>query len=159
MDLFSVVHTLIELIRAIDAYSTFPKNLAESLKTLKDELTSTRGLLLQLEEFVKEESGDTTTSPSTITLINPSQSSLTMQLINNQGQLQVLQETLKNITAWLDALGSKSKFTTLLSILRVRSQDDLKKVNGFLGQLERCKSTANLVLSMAIRYEIKSIEQ
>ena len=159
MDLFSVVHTLIELIGAIDAYSTSSKNLAESLKTLKDELTSTRDLFEQLEELVREESGDTTTSPSTTTLANTSQSGPTMQLINNQGKLQVLQEILKSISAWLDALESKSKFTALPSMLRVRSQDDQKKVNGFLDQLERCKSTASLVLSVAIRYGIKSAER
>ena len=148
MDLFSVVHTLIELIGAIDAYSTSSKNLAESLKTLKDELISTHGLFEQLEVLVKEESDDTTSSPSTTTVTNTSQSGPTMQLIDNQGQLQLLKETLKSISAWLGALESESKSKKLFSTLRAWSRDDLKKVNGFLDQIERCKSTASLVLSV-----------
>ena len=66
MDPFSIVKALAELIGAIDAYSTSRKNLAESLKTLKDELTSTRDLFEQLEELVREESGDTTTTSTSI---------------------------------------------------------------------------------------------
>ena len=94
MDLFSVVHTLIELIGAIDAYSTSPKNLARSLKTLKDKLTSTRELLVELEELVKAETGDITPSPSPSTPLNSSPSGSTLQLIKDKGQLQVLQATL-----------------------------------------------------------------
>ena len=159
MDLFSVVHTLIELIGAIDACSTSSKNLAESLKSLKDELISTRGLLEQLEELVKEESGDTRTLSSNSTSANSSPTSPTLQLINNHGQLQVLQTTLDSISAWLDDLQSKSKSRKLLSMLQLRSPDDLKKVSEFLVELERCKSTANLVLSVAIRYENESAKQ
>ena len=95
MDPFSVVHTLIELIGAIDAHSTSPKSLARSLKALKDKLTSTRGLLVELEELVKAETSDITSSPS----------------------------------------------------------------HGFSVELESCKSTASLVLSLAIRYVHELAEQ
>ena len=159
MDLFSVVRTLMTLIGAIDAYSTSPKTLAASLKTLRDELTSTRGLFVRLEELVKEESGDTRTLSSNSTSANLNPSSPTLQLINNQGQLQVLQKTLDSISAWLDDLKSKSKSKKLLSMLQLRSPDDLRKASEFLVELERCKSTASLVLSVAIRYENESAEQ
>ena len=79
MDLLSVLHTVVELIRAIDAYSTSPKSLAASLKTLKDELISTQELLLELEELVKEESSDTRTSPSYSTAANYGQSDSTLR--------------------------------------------------------------------------------
>ena len=154
MDLFSVVHTLLELIGAINAYSTSSKSLAESLKTLKDKLSSTRGLLVKLEEFVQVESSHATPLPSHSTLENSSQSSPTMQLINDQCELQVLHTTLNDISAWLDALGSKSKLKKLWS-----PQDDQRKVNGFLVELESCKLTASLVLSLAMRYEHEPVEQ
>ena len=94
MDPFSVVHTLIELIGAIDAHSTSPKNLARSLKALKDKLTSTRGLLAELEELVKAETSDISSSRSYgSTLANSSQSIPTLQLIKDKGQIQVFQTT------------------------------------------------------------------
>ena len=152
MDLFSVVHTLIELIGAIDACSTSSKNLAESLKTLKDELISTRGLLEQLEELVKAETCGIIPSPSHSTLANSSQSGPTLQLIKDKGQLQVLQMALDGISTWLDTLQlqSKSKLKRLL-VPNGSSQDDQKKVDGFLVELESCKLTANLVLSLVMR--------
>ena len=153
VDLFSVVNTLLELIGAIDAYSTYPKNLARSLKMLKDKLISTRELLVELEELVNAETGDTTPSPSQITAANSSQSGPTLQLIKDKGQLQFLQATLNDISAWLDALGSKSKLKKLWP-----PRDDQRKVDGFLVELESCKSTATLVLSLAIRYEHEPAE-
>ena len=160
MDLFSVVHTLLELIGAINAYSTSSKSLAESLKALKDKLSSTRGLLVKLEEFVQVESSNATPLPSHSTLENSSQSSPTMQLINDQCELQVLHTTLNDISAWLGVLGSKSNSKKLFSITQLRSfQDDQKKVDGFLIELESCKLTANLVLSLAMRYEYEAVGQ
>ena len=160
MDLFSIVHALIELIGAIDAHSTSPKNLARSLKVLRDKLTSTRGLLVELEELVKMETCDITPSPSHSTLANSSQSGPTLQLIKDKGQLQVLQTTLDDISTWLDAsrLQSKSKLKRILVPIN-SSQDDQKKVDGFLVELESCKLTANLVLSLAMRYEYEAVEQ
>ena len=91
---------------------------------------------------------------------NSDQSDSTLQLINGQGQLQVLQATLNDISAWLETLESKSKSKKLLSIGQLRSsQDDQKKVKEFLVELERCKSTAGLVLARAIRYEHESVKQ
>ena len=160
MNLFSVVHTLLELIGAIDTYSTSSENLAESLKTLKDKLSSTRGLLVKLEEFVQVESSNATPLPSHSTLENSSQSSPTMQLINDQCELQALHTTLNDISAWLGVLGSKSNSKKLFSITQLRSsQDDQKKVSGFLVELESCKSSAGLVLSLAIRYVYELAEQ
>ena len=160
MDLFSVVHTVIELMGAIDAHSTSPKNLAQSLKALKNKLTSTQGLLSELEELVKAETGDISPSPSHSTPVNLSQSSPTLQLIKDKGQLQVLQTTLDDISTWLDAsrLQSKSKLKRLLVPIG-SSQDDQKKVDGFLVELESCKLTANLVLSLAMRYEYEAVGQ
>ena len=154
MDPFSVVHTLLEVIGAIDAYSTSSKSLAESLKTLKDKLSSTRGLLVKLEEFVQVESSHATPLPLHSTLENSGQSGPTMQLINDQCELQALHTTLNDISAWLGVLGSKSNSKKLFSITQLRSsQDNQKKVSGFLVELESCKSSAGLVLSLAIRYE------
>ena len=121
MDPFSVVHTLLEVIGAIDAYSTSSKSLAESLKTLKDKLSSTRGLLVKLEEFVQVESSHATPLPSHSALENSSQSSPTMQLINDQCELQALHTTLNDISAWLGVLGSKSNSKKLFSITQLRS--------------------------------------
>ena len=153
MDLFSVVHTLIELIGAIDAYSTSPKNFSRSLKTLKDKLTSTQGLLVELEELVKAETDHITPSPSQSPPPNSIESAPTLQLIKEKGQLQVLQMILNDISAWLDGLGSKSKLKKLWP-----PRDDQRKVDGFLVELESCKSTATLVLSLAIRYEHEPAE-
>ena len=154
MDLFSIINTLLELLGAIDAYSSSSKNLARSLKTLKDKLTSTQELLIELEGLAKAETCDITPSPSHGTPANSNQSSPTLQLIKEKGQLQVLQATLNDISAWLDALGSKSKSKKLRP-----HQDDERRVDRFLVELERCKLTAGLVLSRAIRYAHETAEQ
>ena len=120
MDLFSAIHTAIELIAAVDACSTYPKNLTESMKTFNDKLTSTQGLLVELEELVKDESGNTIPSHSHIVAADSSQSDRTLQLINNRDQLQVLWLTLNDISAWLDTLGSRSKSKKLFSLAQLR---------------------------------------
>ena len=109
---------------------------------------------------MKEETSDTTTSPSNSTPLSSSQSASTLQLINGQGQLKVLQATLNNISAWLEALGSKSKPKKPFSMGQLlSSQGSQKKVEGFLVELERYKLTAGLVLSQAIRYAHETTEQ
>ena len=61
--------------------------------------------------------------------------------------------TLNDISAWLDTFGSKAKSKKFFSVAQLRPfWDDQKKVQGFLDELENCKSTASLVLSPAIRY-------
>ena len=154
MDLSYVIRTAIELIVAVDACSTYPKSLTESMKSLKDKLTSTQGLLAELGKLVKEDSSNTILPPhSHITAADSSQTGPTLQLINDRGQLQLLRATLSNISTWLDTLESKSKSKKLLSVAQLRpSRDDQKKVQGFLDELESCKSTASLVLSPVIRY-------
>ena len=59
MNLFFVIHTVIELISAVDVSCAYPMNLTESTKTLKDKLTSTQGLLAELEKLIEEVSGNT----------------------------------------------------------------------------------------------------
>ena len=59
MNLFFVIHTVIELISAVDVSCAYPMNLTESMKPLKDKLSSTQGLLAELGKLVEEVSGTT----------------------------------------------------------------------------------------------------
>ena len=157
MDTSSILRTTVEALSAVDAYLASLKEEAKSFEALKVKLDSTRKLLASLQDLIKEDCSDTYYSvphSSSEDAACRSQGNSILRLIEDGGQLNQIQKTLEEIFAWVNALETESKAKTkhLLWIRWWSSQGRQKKIERFLVELESCKSTANLVLTMAIRY-------
>ena len=159
MDLVSILHTIVGLIGAVDAFTTSSKDLAESLEFLKTKLSSTHELLNNLEMLIEEESNYTSHSTPSPSHFTPdcSQETSTLRLIENGGRLKELQATLDAVASWLETLESKSKSKSrmkrILSTRSLSSQGHQRRIERFLDELESCKLTAHFVLTIALKYE------
>ena len=159
MDLLSLISTAAKVIKEVDEYSRSIKDAAKSFESLKAKMLSTRELLVQLEKLVKRERSETyhpAASPSQSTLLHPGKYNSTLQLIEDQGKLKELQITLCDISAWVNSLGSKPKMSLSRVLLR-SSQAQERRLKQFSSELAEYKSTANLVLTMAIRCEDQQV--
>ena len=150
MDLFSVLGSTVRVINAVDEYRNSINDAEKSFESLKTKLDSTRELLAKLEAVVtggKERSQEAQPGSSSDCSI--------LQLIDAEGQLKKLQTTLCEISTWLSTLRSrpKSRMLTAWTVLS-SSRAKQKRVKQFSSELEEYKLTANLVLTMAIRYEV-----
>ena len=153
MDLFSVLDSTIRVINAVDEYRNSINDAEKSFESLKTKLGSTRELLAKLEAVVtggNERSQEAQPDSSLDHSI--------LQLIDAEGQLKKLQSTLDEISTWLSTLQLKSKSKKDIALkLLSSSRAKQKRVKQFLSELEEYKLTANLVLTMAIRYEHHSL--
>ena len=157
MDLFSVLQTTVEIIRSVDQYALSSKDAVKPFESLKEQLASTCKLLETLEKLVRDGIDDEDYSqPNTSykTAENLSQGSSILRLIEDEGQMEQLQSTLKEISTWLNTLEPKSKSPRMSpsQILLRSSRVWRRKAEQFSFDLEKHKATANLVLTMALRY-------
>ena len=151
MDLFSVLDTIAGIVKAVNDHRTSNNDVEESIKSLKTELDSIRKLLTQLADIVTGEEERLQGGAQSDSDRDRDDSILA--LVDSEGQLGELRSTLDEISAWLSTLQSKPRSKMTLDWLSSKAKQKKVTIERFSFKLEKYKSTATLVLTMAMRYE------
>ena len=166
MDLSSVFKATVDVVEAVNLHMAIISNDAtKSFKSLKAQLESTSELLKSLREVIddSEDLGDASASiplasgqDEVVAITSQPEDRSIMRLIKNDGQLEHLQKTLEGILTWINTLEKSKSKIPLSRILLLSSKAQQKKIQDFSFELEKFKITANLVLTMALKYEFQS---